>query len=442
MTHSRPLPTLAILAGGLATRHGERTRRTPKALLPVAGEPFVAHQLRLAARQGFRDVVLCIGHLGDAIRQFVGDGTAFGVKVRFSRDGESLLGTGGALRQARALLSDPFVVVYGDSYLDIDVDPVLEAFHRSGAPALMTVLHNRDRWERSNARFDGVRVSYCKRAPTPDMQHVDFGLGVLRASTLDDWQGEEPFDLADVYERISSEGRLAGFETSERIFEIGSEQGLAETDARLGATERIMTATISDYTRQYLDEVCQIARRLDTHAIERMIDALLDLRANGGRLFVLGVGGSAGNASHAVNDFRKIVGIESYAPTDNVSELTARVNDEGWEGVFARWLETSRISERDAMLVLSVGGGDREKRISANLVEALDLARAVGAKVLGIVGRDGGHTAKVADACVVVPTMSAETVTPHTEAFQAVVWHLIVSHPRLKKNEMKWESVR
>jgi D-sedoheptulose 7-phosphate isomerase len=173
-----------------------------------------------------------------------------------------------------------------------------------------------------------------------------------------------------------------------------------------------------------------------------MIDALLDLRANGGRLFVLGVGGSAGNASHAVNDFRKIVGIESYAPTDNVSELTARVNDEGWEGVFARWLETSRISARDAVLVLSVGGGNREKRISANLVEALELAKEVGATVLGIVGRDGGYTAKVADACVVVPTASAETVTPHTEAFQAVVWHLIVSHPRLKKNEMKWESVR
>ena len=165
------------------------------------------------------------------------------------------------------------------------------------------------------------------------------------------------------------------------------------------------------------------------------------MREQGGRLFFVGVGGGAGNAGHAVNDFRKIAGIESYAPTDNVSELTARINDDGWESSFARWLEGSRLRAGDVVFVFSVGGGDLEKNISANIVQALQLAQRVGARIVGIVGRDGGYTAKVADAAVVIPTVSADTVTPHTEAFQAVVWHLIVSHPALKQHEMKWESV-
>jgi D-sedoheptulose 7-phosphate isomerase len=192
----------------------------------------------------------------------------------------------------------------------------------------------------------------------------------------------------------------------------------------------------------YLREVEDVARRLDRDAIEKVAGILADVRSGGGRLFILGVGGSAGNASHAVNDFRKIVGIEAYAPTDNVSELTARTNDEGWATVFAAWLQTSRLSSRDAVLVLSVGGGDIEKNVSPNLVAALDVARAVRARVLGVVGRDGGYTAKVADACVLVPTVNPEHTTPHAEAFQAIVWHLLVSHPALKAHETKWESVR
>jgi D-sedoheptulose 7-phosphate isomerase len=192
----------------------------------------------------------------------------------------------------------------------------------------------------------------------------------------------------------------------------------------------------------YLREVEDVARRLDRDAIERMAGILADVRSGGGRLFILGVGGSAGNASHAVNDFRKIVGIEAYAPTDNVSELTARTNDEGWASVFAAWLQTSRLTNRDALLVLSVGGGNVEKNVSPNLVAALDAARAVGARILGIVGRDGGHTASVADACVLVPTVNPAHTTPHAEAFQAIVWHLLVSHPSLKAHDTKWESVR
>jgi len=196
------------------------------------------------------------------------------------------------------------------------------------------------------------------------------------------------------------------------------------------------------YTTDYLAEVREIAARLDPAAIDRLVDFLVALRQRGGRLFLLGVGGSAANASHAVNDFRKIAGIEAYTPVDNVSELTARVNDEGWDSVFAEWLRGSRLGAADAVLVFSVGGGDLERNISANLVHALDYAKRIGAGIGGIVGRDGGHTARVADACVVVPTVNRETVTPHAEAFQAVIWHLLVSHPALKASAMKWESVR
>lgn len=173
-----------------------------------------------------------------------------------------------------------------------------------------------------------------------------------------------------------------------------------------------------------------------------MAEVLADVRDAGGRVFFLGVGGGAGHAGHAVNDFRKIAGIECYAPTDNVSELTARINDDGWESSFANWLRGSRLCSRDAVFVFSVGGGDLEKNISANIVQSLTLAGEVGSRVLGIVGRDGGRTAKVADVCIVVPTMSPDTVTAHTESFQAVLWHALVSHPRLRKDEMKWESVR
>jgi D-sedoheptulose 7-phosphate isomerase len=196
----------------------------------------------------------------------------------------------------------------------------------------------------------------------------------------------------------------------------------------------------ANYITTYLDQAAEICRKLDRKAMQKMVDILKDLRMNGGRLFILGVGGSAGNAGHAVNDFRKIVGIEAYAPTDNVTELTARTNDDGWASVFSKWLEVSRLASKDALLIFSVGGGNEELNISPNLVQALKLAKARDAKVLGIVGRDGGYTAQVADACVIVPTLSAETVTPHAEAFQAVVWHMLVSHPTLLKNEMKWES--
>jgi D-sedoheptulose 7-phosphate isomerase len=199
---------------------------------------------------------------------------------------------------------------------------------------------------------------------------------------------------------------------------------------------------MSTYSEKHLAEMVEIAQRIDSAGLEKMADLLRNVRERGGRLFFLGVGGSAANASHAVNDFRKIAGLECYAPTDNVSELTARTNDEGWASVFVEWLRGSRLNEKDAVMVFSVGGGNVEKNVSPNLVAALQYAKEAKASVLGIVGRDGGYTASVADAVCIVPTVNPQTVTPHSEAFQAVIWHLLVSHPKLKVQQTKWESTR
>ncbi len=194
------------------------------------------------------------------------------------------------------------------------------------------------------------------------------------------------------------------------------------------------------FVTEYLSEAKKVIEQLDPDSIENVVQLIAETRDQQGRLFVLGVGGSAANASHAVNDFRKITGMEAYAPTDNVSELTARTNDDGWSSVFVEWLRTSRLKGQDLILVFSVGGGDEEKNISPNLISALQYAREVGARVCGLVGRDGGFTARVADACVIIPIINSNHITPHTEAFQAVLWHLLVSHPRLKKAQTKWES--
>ena len=196
------------------------------------------------------------------------------------------------------------------------------------------------------------------------------------------------------------------------------------------------------FTRQFLTEVQQVTAQLDADAIEKVAEELAQIRQRGGRLFILGVGGSAGNAGHAVNDFRKICGFEAYAPTDNVSELTARTNDDGWPSIFSEWLKGSRINAKDGLLIFSVGGGNLEKNVSPNLVNAIQVAKSVGASVVGIVGRDGGYTAREANAVVIVPTVNPTHVTPHSEAFQAVIWHLLVSHPKLKVAQTKWESTK
>lgn len=195
------------------------------------------------------------------------------------------------------------------------------------------------------------------------------------------------------------------------------------------------------YPKSYLENVCRIANSVDLNQVESMLSILIKTREAGGRLFILGVGGSAANCTHAVNDFRKIAGIESYAPVDNVAELTARTNDEGWHTVFSEWLKVSRLNSKDTLMILSVGGGNKEKNVSVNLIHAMDLAKERGAKIIGLLGRDGGYTAKVADACVIIPTISQEQITPQAEAWQGVIWHMLVSDPRLMASGNKWESL-
>lgn len=196
------------------------------------------------------------------------------------------------------------------------------------------------------------------------------------------------------------------------------------------------------YTKKHLKETSQIIKKLDNKIIENIVSLLAKIKSRGGRIFFLGVGGSAGNCSHAVNDFRKIVGIECYAPTDNVSELTARTNDDGWSTIFSEWLKISKLSNNDLLFIFSVGGGNLKNNVSINLVEALKYGKRVGSKIVGIIGRDGGYTAKVSDICLVIPTVNQKTVTPHSEAFQSVIWHLLVSHPKLKSKQTKWESLK
>lgn len=436
---------VAILAGGLATRLRPITETIPKSLVSVAGEPFLAHQLRLLHGRGLRRVVLCVGHLGERIEAEFGDGAAFGVDVQYSFDGPRLLGTGGALRRALPLLGARFLVLYGDSYLPMNYAAAVRAFEGSGQPALMTVFNNEGRWDTSNVFFaDSTIRLYHKQNRTAEMRHIDYGLGILRADVLASRPADQPFDLADVYAELVARGELAGYEVRERFYEVGSHAGLAELDELLATPSHPASSiqAMSTYSEQHLRETAAIVTQLDPAVCERAVDVLASARAGGGRLFILGVGGSAANASHAVNDFRKIAGFEAYAPTDNVSELTARTNDEGWAGVFAEWLKGSRLNDRDVLLVFSVGGGNLEKNVSPNLVAALELAKERGASVVGVVGRDGGHTARVADAVVIVPTVNPENITPHAEAFQGVVWHLFVSHPKLKVAPTKWESTK
>ena len=401
----------------------------------MAGQPFIARQLDLLRVHGLTDIVVCTGHLGAQLEEVVGDGSQYGVHVRYSHDGPNPLGTGGALRRALPLLGKAFLALYGDSYLECDYGAVERAFLTSGRPALLTVFRNHDRWYTSNVLcLDGRIVRYSKAHRTQDMRHIDYGLAAMRSEALLPYATGDVLDLAHVYEDLVARDDLAAYEVSTRFYEIGTPSGLADTRRHLAQVSSV------SYARQHLDETARIVAALDPDVLERMAVRLGALRDRGGRLFVLGVGGSAANASHAVNDFRKLTGIEAYTPVDNVSELTARTNDEGWDTVFVKWLEGSRLRRDDMVFVLSVGGGHAEKNISPNIVKALTYANGIGAQIIGVVGRDGGFTATVADECVIVPTVTPERVTPHTEAFQAVIWHLLVSHPLVKVAQTKWES--
>lgn len=428
---------VAILAGGLATRLLPLTEKIPKSLVEVAGKPFIVQQIELLRRNSITHLILCLGYLGEQVEAELGDGSRWGMQIDYIYDGPVLLGTGGALLRALPSLGEVFFVLYGDSYLDCDYPAIESAFCASGKLGLMTVFRNIGLWDRSNVIFENGQIQcYDKKNLVPEMKHIDYGLGVLKASVLERYQADSVLDLAKVYQDLLAQDQLAGYEVSQRFYEIGSLAGLKET------RDYIKEHSMPSYTEKHLAEASQIISQLDSGAIEHIVERLVRVRQRSGRLFFLGVGGSAANCSHAVNDFRKIAGIEAYAPTDNVSELTARTNDEGWTSVFIEWLKVSHLNDRDMLFVLSVGGGNAVKNISPNLVSALQYAKQIGVEVVGVVGRDGGFTAQVADTCVIIPIVNPETVTPHSEAFQAVVWHLIVSHPALKAASTKWESVK
>ena len=429
-----------ILCGGLATRLRPLTESIPKSLIDVAGKPFLEHQLTALRKQGVEHVVLSVGHLGEQIREKIGDGGRWGLVIQYVADGPRLLGTGGAVKRAAALLNGPFFVLYGDSYLQVSYQEAAAKFKEAGTLGLMTVYRNEGKWDSSNVVFRGGRIiRYDKKDHSPDMEYIDYGLGMLKKEALEGIPSDQPYDLAALYQELVCKEQLAGFEVFKRFYEIGTTQGLEETRELLS---KLDGGYMEDYSTTHLKEAAKIIPLIDVGKIESMVKLIADVRTQEGRMFFLGVGGSAANAAHAVNDFRKLAGIECYAPTDNVSELTARTNDEGWETVFVEWLKGSHLSKKDMLFILSVGGGSLEPMVSPNLVRAVQYAKEIGARVVGIVGRDGGYTAKVADAAVIVPTVNPKTVTPHTEAFHAVIWHLIVSHPALQKNATKWESVR
>lgn len=389
---------VAILCGGKGTRLGDLARDTPKSLVRVAGYPFLHHQLTLLNRKGVERVVLCIGHLGGQIVDYAGDGSRWGLHIDYSDEGDLALGTAGAIRQALPLLGDKFLTLYGDSYLDA-VDYREVAAWLDFSSAVRTI------WK------DGT----------------DYGLNGFRASAVP----VSGYNVTDIIDSIWRLNRgVTTVNATERYHEIGSLEGLAETEAYIRCA----------FTRDYLRIVAELAGKIDIPAIESMVDELVVLRYCGGRLFILGNGGGAANASHAVCDFRNLCGIEAHCPADNAAHLTALENDRGWHAAYREWLSGFLLSAKDTILVFSVGGGDLKNNVSANIVNALEFAKDR-TRILAIVGRDGGDTARYADHCLIVPTVDASLVTPLTESFQAVAWHLLVSHPRLKLNRTKWEEV-
>jgi len=411
-------------------------------MLVLSGKPFILHQIELLKKNHITRAVICTGHLGEQIKNFLKDGKEYGISIDYSFDGDKLLGTGGALKKALPLLGDIFFVMYGDSYLPTDFRVILDYFLSHDKMGLMTVYKNENLWDKSNIIYsEGKIIKYDKKALTPEMKYIDYGLGILRKEAFQNITENEVLDLADLYKDLIFQEEMLGYEVKERFYETGSTAGLKETGRYLNNLNG-GTQMTRDYIDKYLSEVIDITKKIDKNIIEKAVNILNETRNKKGRLFILGVGGGAANASHAVNDFRKIAGIESYTPTDNVSELTARVNDDGWDTAFVNWLRGSRLNKDDCIMIYSVGGGNEEKNISVNLVNALKYGKELGCNIIGIVGRDGGYTAKVAHACIIIPTVNQETITPHTEAFQAVIWHLLVSHPLIKIQEMKWESVR
>jgi len=394
---------VAILCGGKGTRLGELTKDIPKSLVKVAGKPFIFWQLDLLADQGFTDVTLCVGHLDNLIKEAVGFSYR-GITIKYLHDGGEPLGTMGAMRQAVAYHLKPsqeFMAIYGDSYLDTDYAQIIQHFRSL----------NGTKYKALRATYDGV----------------DYGITILTGWSLVGMGG-----LMELNQLPTAELPMP-----EKWLQIGDPEGLAEVEALL-AKKVVPWEGASNFIEDFLKESIAVISSTVWEDIEAILSELVQLRERKGRLFIIGVGGSMANASHAACDFRKLCDIDAYA-MDNMAEMTARTNDDGWRNTFTQWLRVSRLSANDCLLVLSVGGGQSQApATSVNIAYAVQEANRIGTPVLGIVGRDGGYTAQHATCCVIVPTINSCHVTPHTEWAQALIWHLLVSHPSLKINPTKW----
>lgn len=390
---------VAILCGGKGTRLGALTETTPKALVRVAGRPFIEWQLDILQRQGAKNVVLCVGHLADQISKHVMGHPRAGMEIGCWMDYERS-GQLAAIRVAVDPLGDEFLILYGDSYLDVDYEPIIEAGRRGNWPA--------------QAVYQGV----------------DYGITYMRREALDWFPAEATMSNLTTCKCEAGATCAIAVEMPNRFYQIGDPAGLAEVEWLLREQD--------DFANKFLAETEQVAALLDRQQINAMVEHLVMLRKRGGRLFILGNGGSAANASHFVNDARKLCDIDAYT-MENVAEITARTNDDGWRNTYAQWLRVSNMGAKDVLMILSVGGGqDVAPAVSVNIAYAVQEANRTGTVVLGVCGRDGGFTARHSTVCLLVPTVSADRVTPHTEAFQSVLTHLLVSHPRLQRQKTKW----
>ena len=500
----RPIVRKAVIpAAGLGTRLLPFTKTVPKEMLPVAGKPLIQWAVEEAVASGIETVVLVINRNKDLLaRHFESDvklehdlqqhgrtkeagmlrelSGLCKVKVVFQ---ESPRGLGDAIIRTKPEVGDePFAVILPDVLFDSSTpvtQQLIDCCGRHSGSVVATRIVADDEvercgivtaipWQHDCCSGRASHVGAILERPRSGEVSSRYGIAgryILTPQIFDCITKIKPgfageLQLSDALSLLAQREPLCAYQADAVHYDCGNineylEAELAFTSKHIslhavhdGASQsaetrkrrRQMVPSSTAYVSQYLREAVQIMDRMDESKVEEAVELLRRVRQRGGRIFFIGVGGSAANASHAVNDFRKLAGIECYAPTDNVAELTARINDDGWETAYRNWLEGSRLSKDDAVFVLSVGGGDQQRNISVNLVSALRYAKQVGASVLGVVGRDGGFTARVADACLIVPVINQQTITPHTESFQSLILHLMVSHPRLKAAEMKWES--
>ena len=499
----RPIIHKAIIpAAGLGTRLLPFTKSVPKEMLPVAGKPLIQWAVEEAVASGIETVVLVINRNKDLIAKHFESNVKLehdlqrhgrmkeaetlrqlsglcSVKTVFQ---ESPRGLADAILCAKPEIGDEaFAVILPDVVFDSGVPvtrQLIECRGRHPGSVVATRIVEDDEVERSgiltaipwqhdccSGRASHVRaVLERPRSGEVSSRYGIAGRYILTPQIFDCIAKIKPgfageLQLSDALSLLAQRAPLCAYQVDAVHYDCGDMEGYLQAEVAFSSRHLHVDANSHDrhehaesrtrwqmlpgsttYVSQYLREAVQIMDRMDHSKVEEAVELLRRVRQRAGRIFFIGVGGSAANASHAVNDFRKLAGIECYAPTDNVAELTARINDDGWETAYRNWLEGSRLTKDDAVFVLSVGGGDQQRNISVNLVSALRYAKQVGASVLGVVGRDGGFTARVADACVIVPVINQQTITPHTESFQSLILHLMVSHPRLKAAEMKWES--